>query len=76
MIDESIHLLDPPANIHQMLALPKKCLYSELFWSTYSRIWTEYGEGALLYYKLGKTCLQIGVTQLLQILASAITNWD
>ena len=22
----------------------KKCLYSELFWSAFSRIWTEYGE--------------------------------
>ena len=24
------------------LPLRKKCLYSELFWSTFSRIWTEY----------------------------------
>ena len=22
--------------------LPKKCQYSELFWSVFSRIWTEY----------------------------------
>ena len=22
----------------------EKCPYSELFWSTFSRIWTEYGE--------------------------------
>ena len=25
-------------------ALRKKCLYSELFWSAFCRIWTEYGE--------------------------------
>ena len=25
-------------------ALRKKCPYSELFWSTFSHIWTEYGE--------------------------------
>ena len=25
-------------------ALPEKCLYSELFWSRFSRIRTEYGE--------------------------------
>ena len=25
-------------------ALRKKFLYSELFWSAFSRIWTEYGE--------------------------------
>ena len=24
--------------------LRKKCPYSELFWSVFSRIWTEYGE--------------------------------
>ena len=24
--------------------LREKCLYSELFWSVFSRIWTEYGE--------------------------------
>ena len=24
--------------------LPEKCPYSELFWSAFSRIWTEYGE--------------------------------
>ena len=27
-----------------MIALCEKCLYSELFWSGFSRIWTEYGE--------------------------------
>ena len=26
------------------LTLRKKCLHSELFWSVFSRIWTEYGE--------------------------------
>ena len=26
------------------MALREKCLYSELFWSAFSRIWTEYGE--------------------------------
>ena len=26
------------------LALCEKCPYSELFWSAFSRIWTEYGE--------------------------------
>ena len=26
------------------LAMCKKCPYSELFWSVFSRIWTEYGE--------------------------------
>ena len=30
---------------------------------------------ALSYYKLGKTLLQIGAAQLLQIGASAIANW-
>ena len=28
----------------KMIALREKCLYSELFWSAFSRIWTEYGE--------------------------------
>ena len=27
-----------------MLALRKRCPYSELFWSTFSHIWNEYGE--------------------------------
>ena len=26
------------------LTLREKCLYSEFFWSVFSRIWTEYGE--------------------------------
>ena len=26
------------------MALREKCLYSELFWSAFSRIWNEYGE--------------------------------
>ena len=26
------------------MALRKTCPYSELFWSVFSRIWTEYGE--------------------------------
>ena len=26
------------------MALRKKCPYSELFWSAFSRTWTEYGE--------------------------------
>ena len=26
-----------------ILSLREKCLYSELFWSVFSRIWTEYG---------------------------------
>ena len=26
------------------ITLREKCQYSELFWSTFSRIWTEYGE--------------------------------
>ena len=25
-------------------ALSKKCVHSELFWSAFSRLWTEYGE--------------------------------
>ena len=28
----------------QHCALREKCLYSELFWSVFSSIWTEYGE--------------------------------
>ena len=31
---------------------------------------------ALFYYKLGQTLLQIGAASLLQIRASAVTNWD
>ena len=31
---------------------------------------------ALLYYKVGKTLLQIGAALLLQIGASVVTNWD
>ena len=31
---------------------------------------------ALFYYKLGKTLVQIGAASLLQIRASAVTNWD
>ena len=30
---------------------------------------------ALFYYKLGQTLLQIGAASLLQIRASAVTNW-
>ena len=30
---------------------------------------------ALFYYKLGQTLLQIGVASVLQIGASAVTNW-
>ena len=30
---------------------------------------------ALLYYKLGRTLLQIGAASLLQIRASLVTNW-
>ena len=30
---------------------------------------------ALFYYKLGQTLLQIGAASLLQIGASAVTNW-
>ena len=30
---------------------------------------------ALFYYKLGQTLLQIGASSLLQIKASAVTNW-
>ena len=26
------------------IALQKKCLHSEFFWSVFSRIWTEYGD--------------------------------
>ena len=29
---------------HKRYPLSKKCRYSELFWSAFSRIWTEYGE--------------------------------
>ena len=29
---------------HKRYPLSKKCPYSELFWSAFSRIWTEYGE--------------------------------
>ena len=28
----------------KVIHLRKKCPYSELFWSVFSRIWTEYGE--------------------------------
>ena len=28
----------------QSITLHEKCPYSELFWSAFSRIWTEYGE--------------------------------
>ena len=28
----------------QSITLREKCPYSELFWSAFSRIWTEYGE--------------------------------
>ena len=31
--------------VSYMFALREKCLYSELFWSAFSCIWTEYGEG-------------------------------
>ena len=31
-------------NFKILLSLDKKCLYSELFWSVFSRIRTEYGE--------------------------------
>ena len=30
--------------LHPSWTLPKKCPYSELLWSVFSRIWTEYGE--------------------------------
>ena len=30
--------------IKSNITLRKKCPYSELFWSAFSRIWTEYGE--------------------------------
>ena len=30
----------------QKSALRKKCLYSEYFWSAFSRIWTEYGHAS------------------------------
>ena len=30
--------------IHPSISLREKCRYSELFWSVFSRIWTEYGE--------------------------------
>ena len=30
-------------------SLSKKCPYSELFWSVFSRIWTEYGEIPYLF---------------------------
>ena len=34
------------------LTLRKKCPYSELFWSTFSRLWTEYGEAERTDLKL------------------------
>ena len=33
-----------PAGSICQLVQPKKCPYFELFWSAYSRIWTEHGE--------------------------------
>ena len=39
---------ETPILIHLFVRLTptlcEKCPYSELFWSTFSRIWTEYGE--------------------------------
>ena len=34
--------------LNAWLALREKCPYSEIFWSIFSRIWTEYGEGEML----------------------------
>ena len=31
-------------NFNKTLTLREECPYSELFWSAFSRIWTEYGE--------------------------------
>ena len=44
-----IHLLIPPIfckvfRAHYGWTLPKKCPYSELFWSAFFRIWTQYRE--------------------------------
>ena len=36
--------LNAVAQIFTTLALREKCPYSELFWSVFSHIWTEYGE--------------------------------
>ena len=30
--------------IKASLTLSEKCLYSEVFWSAFSRVWTEYGD--------------------------------
>ena len=31
-------------NVSEINSLGERCLYSEFFWSVFSRIWTEYGE--------------------------------
>ena len=44
---EYLKILYRPRLIQQLYlrpSLPKKCPYSELFWSASSHIWTEYGE--------------------------------
>ena len=40
----SNHFLMMPTVFSKLYSLRKKCPYLELFWSTFSRIWTEYGE--------------------------------
>ena len=34
-------------DVYVFQSLRKKCPYSELFWFTFSRIWTEYGENGV-----------------------------
>ena len=41
--------LYPEVNYPFIITLRKKCPYSELFWSVFPRIWTEYGEILLCF---------------------------
>ena len=40
-------------------SLREKCLYSELHWSIFSRIWTEYGE-ILQSFRIQSECEKFG----------------
>ena len=44
----------------RLCTLRKKCPYSELFWSAFSRIWTEYGEILCIQSECGK--MRFGIT--------------
>ena len=47
-----------------MLLLREKCLYSEFFWSVFSRVWTEYGDLHAFFIINGFFQLSLSVAQL------------